>query len=281
MPGFDTPTPIDVLIDLAVGDVRVTAADRPDTVVDVRPTDPRTTLDVDAAEQTRVEYADGRLVVKAPKQRNLGLFGKPGSIDVEIALPTGSALTVQAAIASVDTSGRLGACRIKTAVGDVHVDETGPLDLQTSSGSVSVGAVTGDASVSTSTGALRVGRVHGGAVLKNSDGESRIGEVTGDLRVQSANGSVLVDRAGADVTATTAKGDVRIGAVTTGSVSLKTSMGDLEVGVPEGTAAHLDVHTGFGNLVNRLTAGAGPAAGATTVELRARTSYGDIIIRRP
>ena len=43
-----------------------------------------------AAEQTRVEYADGQLLVKGPKQRGFGLFGKPGSIDVTVGLPAGS-----------------------------------------------------------------------------------------------------------------------------------------------------------------------------------------------
>ena len=39
MPTFDTPEPITVVIDLSVGDVRITASDRADTVVEVRPTD--------------------------------------------------------------------------------------------------------------------------------------------------------------------------------------------------------------------------------------------------
>jgi hypothetical protein len=281
MPEFDTPDPIVATVDLGVGDLRVTAGTRTSTVVAVRPTDPGLDLDVQTAQQTRVEYADGRLFVRAPRQRGLGLFGKPGSVDVEIALPAGSELRAEAGIAAISATGPLGPCRIKTGIGDVHLDAAGPLDLHTSSGAVTVGAVTGTASVSTSTGALRVGRVDGAATVKNSDGDSRIGEVTGDLRVQSANGSVLIDRAAADVTATTANGDVRIGEVGTGSVSLKTAMGELEVGIPAGTAAHLDVHTQFGNVVNRLDAVGAPSPGDPTVEVRARTSYGDIVIRRP
>ena len=70
MPTFDTPEPISVTIDLAVGDVRIIASDRADTVVDVRPSDASNEDDVKAAEQTRVEYADGQLLVKAPKLRS-------------------------------------------------------------------------------------------------------------------------------------------------------------------------------------------------------------------
>ena len=64
---FDTPQPISVTFDLGVSDLRITATDRADTVVEVRPSDPDEPTDVTAAEQTRVEYADGVLQIKAPK----------------------------------------------------------------------------------------------------------------------------------------------------------------------------------------------------------------------
>lgn len=39
MPNFDTPEPISVTLELGVGNVRITASDRTDTTVDVRPSD--------------------------------------------------------------------------------------------------------------------------------------------------------------------------------------------------------------------------------------------------
>src|SRR5262245_5953072 len=68
MPTFDTPGPISAVLDLVVGDARITASDRDDTVVEIRPSDPSHEQDVRAAEQTRVEYSAGRLVVRAPRQ---------------------------------------------------------------------------------------------------------------------------------------------------------------------------------------------------------------------
>ena len=41
MPTFDTDGPISVTIDLVVGDARITASDRSDTVVEVSPSDGR------------------------------------------------------------------------------------------------------------------------------------------------------------------------------------------------------------------------------------------------
>jgi hypothetical protein len=281
MPVFDSPHPITATLELVVGDIRVTAADRPDTVVEVRPSDPGADLDVRTAEQTRVEYADGRLLVKAPKQRGLGLFGRPGSIDVEIQLPAGSRLYADAGIAAVTGAGDLGECRIKTGVGDLRLERTGPADLKTGSGTVAVGAVAGTALITTGTGELHVGAVDGDATLKNSNGDTRVGQVTGGLRISAGNGDILVGRAAAGLTATSGHGAIRVDEVDGGTASLKTSMGELEVGIPTGTAAYLDLHTQFGNMLNRLGAADAPPAGDRTVEVRARTSYGDIVIRRP
>ena len=101
MPTFDTPEPISVSLELGVGDIRIAASDRSDTVVEVRPSDPANKGDVSAAEQTRVEYADGRLVVKAPKGwRQYSPRGGGESIDVEIALPAGSRLDGEAGVAA-------------------------------------------------------------------------------------------------------------------------------------------------------------------------------------
>ena len=63
---------------LGVGDIQVVASDRTDTVVDVRPSDPAKKSDVTAAEQTRVEYADGRLLVTAQKGWRRGPSAGPG-----------------------------------------------------------------------------------------------------------------------------------------------------------------------------------------------------------
>ncbi len=59
------------------------------------------------------------------------------------------------------------------------------------------------------------------------------------------------------------------------------SFGSIEVGVPEGTAAFLDVASQHGAVRNRLTATDGPVDDEVTAEIRAETGYGDIVVRRP
>ena len=88
MPTFDTPEPIAVTLDVGVGDIRVVAGDRTDTIVDVRPSDPAKKSDVTAAEQTRVEYSSGRLLVQAQKGWRWSFRSGRESIDVQIELPS-------------------------------------------------------------------------------------------------------------------------------------------------------------------------------------------------
>jgi DUF4097 and DUF4098 domain-containing protein YvlB len=280
MPAFETPEPITIEIDLVVGDVRLTASERENTVIEVRPSDPSQNIDVRAAEQTRVERTAAGLLVRAPRPRNLGLFGRAGSVDVTIELPAGSAVRGEAGMGAFRTTGPLGECRLKTGAGSIRLDQVGPADLRTGAGGIEVDRIAGPAEVSTGTGRVRLGEVDGPAVVKNSNGETWIGEVSSDLRVHGANGQITVGRAAGDVDASTGNGDIRVGEVTHGTAALKTGFGEIEIGLSAGTAARLDLYTHFGRVHNQLTASDGPEGSDQVVEVRARTSYGDIVIRR-
>ncbi|MEU9621811.1 MULTISPECIES: DUF4097 family beta strand repeat-containing protein [unclassified Streptomyces] len=277
MPSFDTPEPISATAHVDAGSIQFTAGDRLDTVVEVRPRDPKRDQDVRAADQTEVTYASGVLTVRTPKSN---LFGRTGTVDVTVELPTGSRIDMTGAWAQVLGEGRLGEVRVKTSAGDVRLDTTGPLKLTASHGSITVDRVEGMAEITTSSGSLRVGLVDGPAVLKNSHGTTTVGAATGELRVSGANGDIEIRRAEDSVTATTAHGTLRVGEVARGTVQLETSYGAIEVGVREGTAAWLDVHSGSGQVRNTLTVSETPGKSEDTVEVRARTRYGNIDVRR-
>ncbi|WP_058041031.1 DUF4097 family beta strand repeat-containing protein [Streptomyces roseifaciens] len=279
MPSFDTPEPISATAHVEAGSIRFTAGDRLDTVVEVRPRDPKKDRDVRTADQTEVTYASGVLTVRTPKGNLLGL-GRPGIVDVAVELPTGSRVDMTGAWAQVLGEGRLGEVHVKTSSGDVRLGTTGPLTLTASHGSITVDRVEGTAEITTSTGSLRVGTVDGSAVLKNSHGTTTIGAATGDLRVRGANGDIIIACAEASVTAATAHGAVRVGDVARGTVQLETSYGAIEIGIREGTAAWLDVSSGSGQVRNMLTASEAPEKTEDAVEVRARTRYGNIDILR-
>jgi DUF4097 and DUF4098 domain-containing protein YvlB len=279
MPTFDTPDPIQVTIDIYMADLRITAGDRTDTVVEVRPSDGANESDVEAARQVRVDYADGTLRITGPK-RLFDFSRKSRSVDLTVELPTGSQVIADVLAGGIRSGGRLGDSKFKISAGHLSIEQTGAARLSTGAGHVTAGTIDGNAEISTGTGKIQVGEIAGTAVLKNSNGDTTIDAVGGDARVRSANGAISVGRAGAGVDAKTSNGDIHIGEVVRGSVHLGTAAGDVEIGIAEGTAAWLQVTTGFGKLRNLLENVPRPEDAAETVEVRGRTSYGDITIRR-
>lgn len=279
---FPTPEPIAVTVEVGLGTVRIEASDRADTTVEVRPTHPDKKGDVAAAEQTRVDYDNGKLTIKAPGRglRQFAPWGGSESIEVQIQLPPGSGVRAEGGVLAFHASGRLGECWCKTGMGDIDVEEAGAVHLTTAYGDVVVVRRVGPADIKTGSGAVRVGRIDGSAVIKNGNGDTAVDEVTGDLRVSAANGKITVGRADASVAAKTANGDVRVGEVAHGAVVAQTAFGALEVGIREGVAAWLDLSTGFGTVYNDLDAAPDPGGASGTVEVRASSACGDITIRR-
>ncbi|MGW3292300.1 DUF4097 family beta strand repeat-containing protein [Streptomyces sp. NPDC001002] len=277
MPTFDTPEAISITAYVYAGSIRFTAGDRVDTVVEVRPRDPKKDLDVRTADQTEVTCTGGILTVRTPKAN---LLGRGGTVDVTVDVPTGSNIDVTGAAVNVIGEGRLDDVRVKSSAGDVRLDTTGPLQLKASHGASTVNRVEGPAEITSSTGNIRVGLVDGPAVLKNSHGTMTVGAVTGELRVSGANGPIDITRAEASVTGTTTNGSLRIAEVARGTVQLETSNGAIEVGVREGTAAWLDVSSNHGQVRNTLASSEAPEETEDTVKVHARTNWGNIDVLR-
>ncbi|TDE23822.1 DUF4097 family beta strand repeat-containing protein [Actinomadura sp. 6K520] len=284
MPAFDTPEPITADIDIFVGQVRIHAGDRADTVVEVRPSDPSNEACVQAAERTVVEFSGGRLLIRGPRPKALGyLRSWRGSIEVTVDLPTGSAVEAGVAaggMAGFVATGRLGRTVLKNSNGDLRLEETGPLEARTSTGEISVDRVTGPVEVTGSVGAIRIGTIEGSGTVKNSTGDITLGEVSGDLQLKTGVGGITVDRATADLTARSAHGRIRIGEAVSGTVRVEGGHGRVDVGIAEGTAAWLDLHSKNGVVRNTLTAADGPETAKAVVEVHAHTNWGDIDVHR-
>lgn len=279
MPRFETPQPISIVLELRAADVRISASERTETTVEVRPSDPSKPEDVTAAEETSVEYADGTLVVKelrrsrSPKWRHLASekqfvfdlewnpFRSGGSIDIEIEVPAGSDLKAQTATGDLTCTGSLRRCQLQSAAGDISVER-----------------VTGDFKLETATGDLRAGVIEGSAQVKGASSDILIREVAGDLLVNTANGDVDIDRSHGAVTLKTANGDLRIRCMQSGSLAAESARSDIDVGVAEGVAAWLDLQTGLGQVKNDLDGTEPPAPGEEKVEIRVRTAFGNVAI---
>jgi hypothetical protein len=89
--------------------------------------------------------------------------------------------------------------------------------------------------------------------------------------VQDAHGSVG---------AATKYGQVSVHRAAGGWLDLATSYGTVEAGIADGTPAWLDLEASSGKVRNLLTPSAAPDEAEEPVRIRARTSYGDIVVRR-
>ncbi|TRV72009.1 DUF4097 domain-containing protein [Streptomyces sp. 130] len=286
MPTFETSSPISVSLDLIAADVDVTASDRTDTVVTVRPAND-SEASRRAAEQTTVAYRSGKLTIKTPKPRR-SLFSRGRSaeeerdstIAVAIEVPAGSDLSGEAALGYLTGRGRLGECRFTSACGNVQLEQTAGLRVEAALGDVNVGRVTGTAEITATQGNLKIDLIEGSARIKNLSGMTALGDVTGELRVTATNGEVSVGRAFGDVTAKNTNGDIYLGEVARGEIVLETSRGSIGVGVPAGVAARLDARSLVGGVYSALEDTDTPDEAAATVQLRTRTVMGEIRIHR-
>lgn len=258
MPTFHTPDPVTATVELAAGNLRVSAGDRTETAVTVSPTNPGADRDVKAVEQTAVTFTDGGLRVTAPTGKP-SLFGKVGSVDVLIELPTGSALHGTAAMAEFRTEGTLGETRIRTSGGAITLESTGSLEAGIGLGDVTVARVDGHAEVSVESGKIDIGQVGGTALLKNTNGDTRLDRITGDLTVEAQNGGI------------------RIGEILRGVVSLRTANGGIQVGVHPGTNAQVEARTASGDVRNELE---NLDTAEEKAELRASSTHGNVRIHR-
>jgi len=78
----------------------------------------------------------------------------------------------------------------------------------------------------------------------------------------------------------TANGNLPVGEVVQGENILQSSVGKIDVGVREGSAAWLDVSSKHGGVRNNLTDGEPQAASAAVVSIRVKTSFGTVTIGR-
>lgn len=273
MPVFDTPGPIEVAFDLSVGSVRLLASDRTDTVVTILASGTPT-----ADEVAIVSYADGRLTLRSPKRWSI--IGPKYTAEIDIELPTGSRVTGSTAVGTIRASGELGELSLSSSVGDVDVDQARSLVAKTSTGNVRVGRVDGIARLTGGTGSVRAEHLASGAELRNSHGPVTVGSLSGAVDFSTGTGSLEVDRFDGDLTAKTAHGGIRIRHAERGSIRIESGYGPIEIGVRAGTAVWMDVSSQRGLVRSDLQADSAPAEGEDTLEIRARTNWGDISIHR-
>ncbi|SEG42404.1 Putative adhesin [Thermomonospora echinospora] len=215
MQKFDTPAPISAVLDIPAGRVRFIAADRADTVVEVLPANAAKGRDVKAAEQTKVEYADGVLRIETSAKNQY--LGPSGSIEVTVRLPAGSRVEGKAACTELRVVGRLGDVVFEGAYHQIKLDEAASVRLTAIDGDVEVGRLGGPAEISTHRGDIRIAEaVRGKVVLRTRSGDISVGAAAGvSASLDAGTGYGRITNAlkndgtaGLDIHATTSQGDI-------------------------------------------------------------------------
>ncbi|MFG2943037.1 DUF4097 family beta strand repeat-containing protein [Streptomyces sp. NPDC048282] len=218
MQKFDTPTPVSAVLDIPAGHIRLIAADRADTTVEVLPSNAARSRDVKAAERIEVVYGDGVLRITAPEAKSR-ILGDSGSVEVTVQLPAGSRVEAKAALAELRGVGRLGEVAFEGAQATVKLDETAGARLTVQAGDITVGRLGGAAEISTLKGDLTVTEaVRGTVALDTRHGDITVGAARGvSAALDAGTGHGRVDNGlknadGADaplrITATTSYGDI-------------------------------------------------------------------------
>lgn len=258
---FATPEPVDLEVRNPAGTIEVIATDTDTSTVEVRPLSAGAEAR-EFAERTRVDLSgDGRrLTVLAPERRIV--FGRGIPIAVTVTVPAGSRARLRTASAEATCRGRLA-----------------ELTASTSSGPVTAEEVTGTVEVRAASGAIRLGST-GRAEVHAASGAIRIGAASGDVEVHVASGRVEIGTAEGSVSARSASGDISVAEVSRGRVEMSAASGDVRIGVRAGAVARLDVVTVSGRARSELPVEDTAPAGGSTVDIRAKTVSGNVLITR-
>jgi DUF4097 and DUF4098 domain-containing protein YvlB len=248
--------PIFIKASVAEGSLKITTEDRDSVAVDVTSRHNDT-----AVEATEVSFNGDTLEIASP-QNSGGLFRRDDGIDVIVKAPLDSSARIGVASASVECLGRYEELDVKTASGNVEIqDVTGDVTISSASGRASLGSVGGQLKVRTASGRLEVSDVGGAINAKTASGRMEIGNAGGDVKVKSASGRLEID------------------SVHRCTVSVKTVSGRVSVGVAPGTGVWLDLDSKSGNIKTGLdTSESPPDHHDLTLEIR--TTSGSIDIHR-
>jgi len=189
MQTFATPAPVTAILAIPAGHIQVTAADRADTTVEIRPADPAKGRDVKLAAQVTAVYRDGVLRVTAPDGHRV--LGSTGAVAVTVHLPAGSAVQATAASARFTAAGPLGEVTLDSAQATVGVEEAATARLTVTDGNITAGRLGGDAQIRIVKGDINVTEAAGGTLVLRTE--------AGSITVAAAAGTSATLDAGTTV----------------------------------------------------------------------------------
>ncbi len=218
-------------------------------------------------EQTVVAMTGRTLTVTAPRQGgifDLPVFGRRGNrgLDVKVLVPTGTAVKISTFTAPIWITGDVGGADLAFGSGEAAVRHVaGDLRLRYGNGIAKAVEVTGSVQLRSGSGSAKFGTIGGGLTAGCGSGDLEVRVVHGPVRSRCGSGAAVLHEVHGDV-------DVASGS------------GGLEIGLPSGLTAKLDLHTGSGQVRSELPIEDRPKVADGSITLRARTASGDVRLFR-
>lgn len=257
---FPADGPIEAVIRFPAGTCRVDATGAGVTVR-AEPADPARREDVAAAENLTVACSGGRLEVTARKR----LLGRVtgigvGRVKLLVTLPPESGVTVHTDSGAVEVADGV--------LADLGVD--------TGSGPVSAGHISGSLRIDSSDSRVRVGQVDGDVSIDNGSGSVDIEVASGRVTMNGSSAGLTIGSAAGPVRFSSGSGGLRIAAASGTSIEAGTSSGGVSIGVPDGIGVRPRLKSSGGAVSGALADGAAPAPAGHWLDVEVDTASGDI-----
>jgi hypothetical protein len=223
--------------------------------------------DAELLAQTAVTMSGHTLTVAAPRQGgifDLPVFGRRANrgLEVRVLVPTGTAVKISTFTAPIWITAAVGGADLAFATGEAAVRHVeGDLRLRFGNGTAKAVEVTGSVQVRSGSGSANFGTIGGGLTAGCGSGDLEVHVVHGPVRSRCGSGAAVLHEVHGDV-------DVASGS------------GGLEIGLPSGLTAKLDLHTGSGRVRSELPIEDQPKVAEGSIILRARTGSGDVRLFR-
>ncbi len=224
----------------------------------------------DFARGTRVETSteSGRFVVRVryPQRRTLhaslsqlfkGEFDLP-RIEVRLSLEVPPSLPVDLETSSGDleTGGLTGTQSLQTTSGDIEVHAAAAfVSIITTSGNIMASGL-GRATVHSVSGDITLDAARGPLDVRTTSGDISLSGVTDSLRLSSVSGDIGLDRAPRGLDAGTTSGRIVVDGLAGGAVRLRSTSGEVSFGLDR-NLRRADVSTVSGGITARLADGLG------------------------
>lgn len=197
---------------------------------------------------------------------------------IRLTLPEGSTLDAGTGSGDITATTPLASVVVRTGSGDVQLTDADTVEVTAGSGDVRLGGLrTGR--VQTGSGDIWAGQVRESLHVRTGSGDLTI-TAAAELEAASGSGDITLEELRGRASLRSASGDITVRHAASGELELRSASGDVRVSVASGTAVLLDCSTVSGRMRSGLQSSGEPGPDDARLELRARTTSGDLTISR-